>query len=240
MQTAEIRTSVTVPLRFADGFEATASVSTFRHLVDERGTPAAELRREMPRPRGDARRPAGAAAQRVPDRRCLRLGAVRLRSPVARGRGAPLRRGWLHSSTSARRDAASASMPSSTPTRCRTQGLDTYEANAALGRGEDERDYTAAAQMLQASGMPRIRLLTNNPDKVRQLVALGDHGGAGRAHECPPHRGKRPLSTGQARSHRPPAEPQRGVTARPSRWPTAPARCAASRPLARVARLATL
>ena len=35
MQAAEIRTSVTVPLRFADGFEATASVSTFRHLVDD-------------------------------------------------------------------------------------------------------------------------------------------------------------------------------------------------------------
>ncbi len=52
-------------------------------------------------------------------------------------------------------------------------GLDTYEANVALGRGEDERDYSAAAQMLGALGAGRIRLLTNNPDKVGQLAALG-------------------------------------------------------------------
>ena len=52
-------------------------------------------------------------------------------------------------------------------------GLDTYEANLALGHGEDERDYTAAAQMLGALGVTRIRLLSNNPDKAAQLTALG-------------------------------------------------------------------
>ena len=52
-------------------------------------------------------------------------------------------------------------------------GLDTYEANVALGRGEDERDYTAAAQMLLALGADRIRLLSNNPDKAAQLEARG-------------------------------------------------------------------
>ena len=52
-------------------------------------------------------------------------------------------------------------------------GLDTYEANLALGRGEDERDYTAAAQMLRAVGADRIRLLSNNPDKAAQLDLLG-------------------------------------------------------------------
>jgi GTP cyclohydrolase II len=52
-------------------------------------------------------------------------------------------------------------------------GLDTYEANLALGHGEDERDYTAAAQMLRAVGADRIRLLSNNPDKAAQLEALG-------------------------------------------------------------------
>lgn len=52
-------------------------------------------------------------------------------------------------------------------------GLDTYEANVALGRGEDERDYTVAAQMLAAVGVDGIRLLSNNPDKARQLEALG-------------------------------------------------------------------
>jgi GTP cyclohydrolase II len=52
-------------------------------------------------------------------------------------------------------------------------GLDTYEANVALGHGEDERDYTAAAQMLAAVGADRVRLLSNNPDKAAQLDVLG-------------------------------------------------------------------
>jgi GTP cyclohydrolase II len=52
-------------------------------------------------------------------------------------------------------------------------GLDTYAANRALGRADDERDYTAAAQMLTALGVDRIDLLTNNPDKARQLRGLG-------------------------------------------------------------------
>jgi GTP cyclohydrolase II len=52
-------------------------------------------------------------------------------------------------------------------------GLDTYEANVALGYGADERDYTVAAQMLEALGISRIALLSNNPDKARQLRRLG-------------------------------------------------------------------
>ena len=52
-------------------------------------------------------------------------------------------------------------------------GLDTYEANVALGYGEDERDYTVAAQMLLALGADRIDLLSNNPDKADQLRAAG-------------------------------------------------------------------
>jgi GTP cyclohydrolase II len=51
-------------------------------------------------------------------------------------------------------------------------GLDTYEANVALGHREDERDYTAAAQMLNALGVERVALLTNNPDKAAQLSRL--------------------------------------------------------------------
>jgi GTP cyclohydrolase II len=54
-----------------------------------------------------------------------------------------------------------------------SQGLDTYAANVALGYGADERDYTAAAQMLLALGLPTVRLLSNNPDKVRQLRGRG-------------------------------------------------------------------
>ncbi len=52
-------------------------------------------------------------------------------------------------------------------------GLDTYEANLALGHGEDERDYTVAAQMLRTLGVERVSLLSNNPDKAAQLERLG-------------------------------------------------------------------
>jgi GTP cyclohydrolase II len=52
-------------------------------------------------------------------------------------------------------------------------GLDTYEANVALGHSEDERDYTVAAQMLLALGVTRVALLSNNPDKAEQLDRLG-------------------------------------------------------------------
>jgi GTP cyclohydrolase II len=52
-------------------------------------------------------------------------------------------------------------------------GLDTYEANLALGFDADERDYAVAAQMLHALGTPCIELLSNNPDKARQLRRHG-------------------------------------------------------------------
>jgi GTP cyclohydrolase II len=51
--------------------------------------------------------------------------------------------------------------------------FDTYAANRALGRADDERDYGAAADMLAALGLARITLLSNNPDKRAQLVAAG-------------------------------------------------------------------
>jgi GTP cyclohydrolase II len=52
-------------------------------------------------------------------------------------------------------------------------GLDTYDANLALGHRADERDYTSAAQMLHALSANRIALLSNNPDKGAQLARLG-------------------------------------------------------------------
>lgn len=48
-------------------------------------------------------------------------------------------------------------------------GMDTVDANIALGFPEDMRDYGVAAQMLKALGVKRIILLSNNPDKLRQL-----------------------------------------------------------------------
>ncbi|WP_426954499.1 GTP cyclohydrolase II [Muricoccus radiodurans] len=52
-------------------------------------------------------------------------------------------------------------------------GLDTLDANRALGYGADERGFLVAATMLEALGIPRVRLLTNNPDKVAGLSACG-------------------------------------------------------------------
>lgn len=52
-------------------------------------------------------------------------------------------------------------------------GLDTYEANLALGYPADDRDYTAGAQMLQALGEDAVDLLSNNPDKAVQLERHG-------------------------------------------------------------------
>jgi GTP cyclohydrolase II len=52
-------------------------------------------------------------------------------------------------------------------------GLDTYQANLALGHREDERSYLAAAQMLHALGVRQIALLSNNPDKAQQLQRFG-------------------------------------------------------------------
>lgn len=52
-------------------------------------------------------------------------------------------------------------------------GLDTLDANRALGYGADERDFRVAATMLEALGIPRVRVLTNNPDKLAGLAACG-------------------------------------------------------------------
>jgi GTP cyclohydrolase II len=53
------------------------------------------------------------------------------------------------------------------------EGLDTYDANLALGYAPDARDYTPAAQMLAALGVDRLALLSNNPDKAAQLSSHG-------------------------------------------------------------------
>ena len=53
------------------------------------------------------------------------------------------------------------------------RGLDTVDANLALGLPADSRDYAAAAGILADLGVDRIRLLTNNTNKVSQLTELG-------------------------------------------------------------------
>ena len=52
-------------------------------------------------------------------------------------------------------------------------GLDTVDANLALGFGEDERDYAVAAQMLKALGVKSVSLMTNNPAKIEGLESYG-------------------------------------------------------------------
>ncbi len=169
---ATVRTQVTVPLRFPDGYSTTARVFTFDGLADGKEHLAFGL--------GDwrGRGRAGAATRLVrPHSECLTsdvFGSQRcdcgpqLREAVQRiaeaggfllylrqeGRGIGL---YAKLDAYALQDA----------------GLDTFQANVALGHREDEREYTAAAQMLLALGADRIALLSNNPDKARQLSELG-------------------------------------------------------------------
>jgi GTP cyclohydrolase II len=172
---ATIRRQVTVPMRFSDGFTTTACVFTFDGLVDGKEHIALGL--------GDwkralAKSAAGGRAPLVrPHSECLTgdvFGSERcdcgpqLREAAERitetgGLLLYLRQEGRGIGLYDKLDAYA----------LQEAGLDTYEANVALGRGEDERDYTAAAQMLLALGAPRVRLLTNNPDKAEQLVQYG-------------------------------------------------------------------
>jgi GTP cyclohydrolase II len=53
------------------------------------------------------------------------------------------------------------------------QGYDTYQANEMLHLPDDGRDFGIAAKMLLSLGVPKVRLLTNNPDKAQQLIDNG-------------------------------------------------------------------
>ncbi len=57
--------------------------------------------------------------------------------------------------------------------RLQSEGMNTYEANNHLGFGDDLRDFTEAAQMLNALGIDKVKLVTNNPKKINELQSLG-------------------------------------------------------------------
>ena len=81
------------------------------------------------------------------------------------------------------------------------RGFDTVDANRRLGFADDARDYGHAAAMLRALGVDKVRLLTNNPNKVKGLEAAGIEVVERVAHQMPanPHNADY-LSTKRKRS----------------------------------------
>jgi 3,4-dihydroxy 2-butanone 4-phosphate synthase/GTP cyclohydrolase II len=57
--------------------------------------------------------------------------------------------------------------------RLQEDGLDTLDANIALGLPADDRDYSAAVAILEDLGLNEVRVITNNPDKIAQLSGRG-------------------------------------------------------------------
>jgi GTP cyclohydrolase II len=66
-------------------------------------------------------------------------------------------------------------------------GLDTVEANHALGFRDDERKYDFAAQMIEELGLASVRLITNNPNKVDGLRQCGVNVVGRIPHRMPPN-----------------------------------------------------
>jgi GTP cyclohydrolase II len=108
----------------------------------------------------------------VPHGRCVREPALRLRGPAARGRRA--HRGSGRYLLYLRQEGRGIGLYSKLEAYAlQDTGVDTYDANLALGHREDERSYVAAAQMLHALQVTRVAMLSNNPDKARQLRSCG-------------------------------------------------------------------
>jgi GTP cyclohydrolase II len=172
--TATIRTQMPLPLRFSDGYSATARVFSFDGLADGQEHLAFGLG-----DRAAAVTSAGSGPVPLvrPHSECLTgdvFGSQRcdcgpqLREAVERiadsgGFLLYLRQEGRGIGLYAKLDAYA----------LQDRGLDTYEANVALGHGEDERSYLVAAQMLRALGATRVAVLSNNPDKARQLRRFG-------------------------------------------------------------------
>jgi GTP cyclohydrolase II len=167
VQAAAIRQRIRIPLRLADGYSTTATIVTFTGLADAEQHVALELGRP--------------AATRLP--------LVRLHSECLTGDafgsqrcdcGPQLREAFERITEEGgyvlylRQEGRGIGLYDKLDAYAlQDRGLDTYDANLALGHRADERDYTSAAQMLHALGVNRIALLSNNPDKGAQLARLG-------------------------------------------------------------------
>jgi GTP cyclohydrolase II len=164
---AAVRRRIRVPLRFADGYATTATVISFTGLTDAQQHVALELGRpaeaRLPLVRlhsecltgdvfGSQRCDCGPQLREAVERITQHGGYVLYLRQEGRGIG-------LYDKLDAY--------------ALQDGGLDTYDANVALGHQADERDYTSAAQMLHTLGARRIALLSNNPDKRAQLARLG-------------------------------------------------------------------
>ncbi|MEV1062686.1 GTP cyclohydrolase II [Streptomyces sp. NPDC050263] len=161
------RARVRVPLRFHDGYSVDAELVTFHGLADSQehvavvlgepapgATPLVRLHSECLTGDvfGSARCDCGPQLREAVERIAATGGVLLYLRQEGRGIG-------LYNKLDAY--------------ALQDQGLDTYEANAALGLPEDGRDYTAAAQMLRALDITSLDLLSNNPDKADQLRGLG-------------------------------------------------------------------
>jgi GTP cyclohydrolase II len=162
---AAIRTQVRIPLRFPDGYATTVQATSFRGLVDGRehlafacGSPAAV---PLVRPHSECLTGDVFGSERCDCGPQLREAVERI--AVAGGYLLYLRQEGRGIGLYDKLDAYA----------LQDTGLDTYEANMALGHAPDERDYTVAAQMLDALGVSTLALLSNNPDKAAQLERLG-------------------------------------------------------------------
>jgi GTP cyclohydrolase II len=171
---ATIRTQVSLPLRFADGYSTPARVFSFNGLVDGQEnlafglgdraaavTSAGSGQVPLVRPHSECLTGDVFGSQRCDCGAQLREAVERIAE--AGGFLLYLRQEGRGIGLYAKLDAYA----------LQDTGLDTYEANLALGHREDERSYLVAAQMLRALGVPRIALLSNNPDKARQLRRFG-------------------------------------------------------------------
>jgi len=174
LPTATIRTQVALPLRFADGYATAARVFSFDGLVDGQDHLAFGLGDRAAAVVSSGRGPAPLVR---PHSECLTgdvFGSQRcdcgpqLREAVERIADAG---GYL---LYLRQEGRGIGLYSKLEAYAlQDTGVDTYDANLALGHAEDERSYVAAAQMLHTLRVSRVALLSNNPDKARQLRRFG-------------------------------------------------------------------